>query len=329
MEGFVRLRIRPWARRLVTRVVAIAPALVIIVLASSPSIADTRIDQRLLQLLVLSQAILSFQLPFAILPLVQFTSDRRRMGAFANGLILRGSAWLCAAFVIGLNAVLIVLMMGEWAQGAEEAGWNAWWIYAPVGSVTAALGAFLVWVGAYPHRTSPAPVAVRPSAPALPSVRYRKIGVAVEFTGGDDAVLAQAAALARTQQAPLKLIHVVEGPAANIHGAAADDHESRSDREAMAALVHHLRASSLAADGILGYGDPPAELVRIAREQDLDLLVLGTHGHRFFADLALGQTVAPVLHRLAIPILVVPTARSADSTLGRGTQASGPGPLRS
>jgi manganese transport protein len=101
-------------------------------------------------------------------------------------------------------------------------------------------------------------------------------------------------------------IHVVEGTAAAYLGAAADDLESRADRQRMADLVNHLRRAGLPADGTLGYGEPPQELVRIAQEQGLDLLVLGTHGHRFLADMAFGQTVSPVLHRLLIPVLVVP-----------------------
>jgi manganese transport protein len=93
---------------------------------------------------------------------------------------------------------------------------------------------------------------------------------------------------------------------AEYHGAAADDEESRSDRSRMQDLVLHLRKEGLSAEGVLGYGSPPDELVRISQEQHLNLLVLGTHGHRFLADLALGQTVSPVLHRLNIPVLVVP-----------------------
>jgi manganese transport protein len=318
MEGFVRLRIRPWARRLLTRCAAIAPAVVVVSLASHPTAEATSVDERLLQLLVLSQAILSFQLPFAILPLVQFTSDRRRMGAFANGPLLKVIAWLCAVVVVILNAALICMYMGEWASTAQEAGWSGWWIYGTVGPLAVVLAGFLLWVGAYPyrqHREAPAPL---PAAPALPAVNYRRIGVAVEFTAGDEAVLAQAAAAARAHAAPLLLIHVVEGPAAAILGPEADDQESRSDRARLAELVRHLRQAGLQAEGTLGYGEPPGELVRIAREQQLDFLVLGTHGHRFFADMALGQTVAPVLHRLAIPILVVPTAArtSADSATG-------------
>jgi manganese transport protein len=131
--------------------------------------------------------------------------------------------------------------------------------------------------------------------------------VAVELEGGDAGVLVQAAALARAQEAELVIVHVVEGPGAAYYGPGTDDRESRADRTRMEQLVEHLQREGLRANGVLGYGRPAEELVRIAHEQQLDLLVLGTHGHRFFADLALGQTVSPVLHRLRIPVLVVPT----------------------
>lgn len=310
MEGFVQLRIRPWMRRLLTRSAAIAPALLVLSLASAGEEAGGAIDGRLFDLLVLSQAMLSFQLPFAIIPLVQFTSDRRRMGEFANPAWMKGLAWLCAAIVVGLNVVLIAMSVGEWAEMIEKAGGNVLWIYGTVGPLSAVLAGFLLWVILYPHyryrygTAGPAPLPV----PELPAVHYQRIGVAVEFTGGDGAVLTQAAAVARLHRAPLLLIHVVEGPGADYYGSATDDQESRADRQRIGELVKHLQSEGLHAEGELGYGEPAAELVRIARERKLDFLVLGMHGHRFFADLALGQTVAPVLHRLQIPILVVPTA---------------------
>ncbi len=309
MEGFVRLRLRPWMRRLLTRLAAIVPALLLLSLASTGEEADETVDGRLFDLLVLSQAVLSFQLPFAIIPLVQFTSDRRRMGEFASPTWLKALAWLCAAIVVGLNVVLIGMQMGKWAGDAQKIGWSSLWIYGTIGPLAAALAGLLLWVTLYPYyhyRTvSPPPLPV----PELPAVRYYRIGVAVEFTGGDTAVLTQAAALARLHQAPLLLLHVVEGPGADYYGSATDDQESRTDRQRISELVKHLQAEGLHAEGELGYGEPAAELVRIARERKLDFLVLGTHGHRFFADLALGRTVSPVLHRLQIPILVVPTVQ--------------------
>jgi manganese transport protein len=345
MEGFVRLRIRPWVRRLLTRSVALVPALLVLSLAGNYTDEDRQetivaavaplasstpleavvqtaagqdtwkiapVDKRLLQLLVLSQAVLSFQLPFAIIPLVQFTSDRRRMGAFANGIWLKALAWLCATVVLALNVVLIGMQINEWAEAASEAGWNPLWVQGTILPLALALAVFLGWVTLYPSWSRRVEVPAPLPAPALATAPYRRIGVAVELSGGDDVVLARAAELARTNGSPLVLVHVVEGPGAAYYGAATDDQESRTDRARMTEMVEHLRREGLAAEGMLGYGDPPEELVRIAKEQGMDLLVLGTHGHRFLADLALGQTVSPVLHRLAIPVLVVPSKSVAS-----------------
>jgi manganese transport protein len=321
MEGFVRLRIRPWLRRLLTRSLALVPALLVIAWAGSAG-EPGAVDEDLMNLLVLSQAVLSFQLPFAIVPLVQFTSDRQRMGVFASKLWLKSLAWACAAIVVGLNGVLIYLSMGEWGEALEKQGWSSLWLYGTLGPLTLALAGFLGWVAVYPHWKRRHELVPRSIAPAeLPHVSYRNIGVAVELEGADDAVLAQAAALARAQGAKLVTVHVVVGLGADLLGPETDDQESRSDRRRMADLVQHLCADGLDARGVLGYGDPALELVRIAEKEGLDLLVVGTHGHRFLADLALGQTVAPVLHRLTIPVLVVPSAAKAAGDAGGAASA--------
>jgi manganese transport protein len=295
---------------------------VVLVLASSSGDEKSN-DGWLLELLVFSQALLSFQLPFAIVPLLQLTSDRRKMGEFANGVVLQALAWVCAAVVIGLNGVLICFYLVEWSEKAKNAGWSPLWVQLTVGPLALTLATFLGWVSVYPYvKRRKALATVEALPPELPAVRYHRVGVAVEFTGMDEAVLRHAAALARTHQAPLVLIHVVEGLGASVFGPATDDQESRQDRERMSALVEHLGRQGLQAEGALGYGRPPEELVRLALEKDLDLLVVGTHGHRFLADLALGETVGPVLHRLPIPVLVVPGGRgsrqiqSADSRVG-------------
>jgi manganese transport protein len=99
MEGFLDLRLRPWVRRLITRGIAIVPAAVVSVLYGESGTA---------RLLVLSQVILSLQLPFAVWPLVRFTGDRAKMGEFANPAWLKALAYLVAVVITGLNVWLLV-----------------------------------------------------------------------------------------------------------------------------------------------------------------------------------------------------------------------------
>ncbi|WP_188053136.1 Nramp family divalent metal transporter [Sphingosinithalassobacter sp. CS137] len=99
MEGFLEIRIAPWLRRMITRLLAIIPAVVVAVLYGESGTA---------QLLVLSQVILSMQLPFAVIPLVRFTSDRTKMGEFVNPRWLILAAWAIAAIIVALNVKLLV-----------------------------------------------------------------------------------------------------------------------------------------------------------------------------------------------------------------------------
>jgi manganese transport protein len=307
MEGFVRLRLRPWVRRLVTRSLAIIPAMMVIAFAESQAESANAVDSWLLELIVLSQVVLSFQLPFAIVPLVQWTADSGRMGEFASRGWLKVLAWSCAVIVVGLNATLIVLQLNKWGEAITENGGNPLWMYTIGSALSVALLGFLGWVTIYPFWMRPEEKIERPtSAPELPAIAYQRIGVAVELEGTDDAVLVQGAALAHAHNAELVAVHVVEGAPAALLGSGAADQETRDDRRLLTDLAEHLRADGLNAIGVLGFGDPAEELVRIVNEQRLDLLVVGSHGHRFLADLALGRTVSPVLHRLTIPVLVVP-----------------------
>jgi manganese transport protein len=94
MEGFLRIRLRPWLRRLITRLIAIVPAVIVTAIYGEHGTAS---------LLVLSQVILSLQLPFAVVPLVAFTSSRVKMGEFASPRWIKGLAWVTAGIIISLN----------------------------------------------------------------------------------------------------------------------------------------------------------------------------------------------------------------------------------
>jgi manganese transport protein len=105
MEGFLNIRLKPWARRLITRGIAIVPAVIVTALYGQSGTA---------RLLILSQVILSMQLSFAVFPLVLFTSDKEKMGNFVNPLWVKALAWTVAVFIAGLNVWLLAQTFREW-----------------------------------------------------------------------------------------------------------------------------------------------------------------------------------------------------------------------
>ena len=105
MEGFLNIRIRPWLRRLITRLIAIVPAALTAIFFGESGTA---------KLLILSQVILSLQLSFAVFPLVQFTSDRAKMGEFVNSRWLKALAYSVAVAIACFNGWLLVQTLGAW-----------------------------------------------------------------------------------------------------------------------------------------------------------------------------------------------------------------------
>jgi manganese transport protein len=105
MEGFLNIRLKPWLRRLITRLLAIIPAVIVTALYGTSGTA---------RLLILSQVILSMQLSFAVFPLVLFTGDRLKMGEFVNTRPVQALAWIVALFIAALNAWLLVQAFRGW-----------------------------------------------------------------------------------------------------------------------------------------------------------------------------------------------------------------------
>jgi manganese transport protein len=105
MEGFLDIRLPAWLRRMITRLIAIIPAVIVTALYGERGTAS---------LLILSQVILSLQLSFAVVPLVQFTCDRAKMGVFANRRWVASAAWLVTVVIVGLNAWLLLGIARSW-----------------------------------------------------------------------------------------------------------------------------------------------------------------------------------------------------------------------
>ena len=300
MEGFLRLRIRPWLRRLVTRAMAIIPAVTVIVWMGEGSVY---------QLLIFSQVILSLQLSFAVMPLVRFTSSRQKMGPFVNPVWVKTLAWLVAAIIVGLNAALVCQQVYQWISAAGNWGWLIGLVCIPNAALLMGLLAWMIF-----RRERSQGGALEVSADnvfqraASLERRYRRIGVALDAEPSDAAMLAEAIALAKTHRAELVLIHVVNGVGGTWYGDQTGDAESRDDAVYLDGLVERLRGESAAhgiatVDSVLGYGEAATEIVKIAKQKKLDLMVLGGHGHRGLSDIIHGETIARVRHQLNIPIV--------------------------
>jgi manganese transport protein len=139
MEGFLRMRLRPAVRRLLTRGLAIVPAAAALAVYGEKS---------MLPLLIVSQIVLSLQLPFAMVPLIRFTSDRALLGTFANPWWIKLLAWIAACSITGLNAWLIARAMSDW--GSRESVLAS---YSPIlVAFAVGCGSLLAWIGVAPLR---------------------------------------------------------------------------------------------------------------------------------------------------------------------------------
>ncbi len=300
MEGFLHLRLLPWVRRLLTRLLAIVPALLTILLYGRETMLD---------LMVLSQVVLSLQLPFAVVPLLQFTGRRDRMGEFASPGWVRALGWLTAGIIIALNVQLVLSQISTWLDGPF-----AVWVEVFVLPLAAGCGLLLLWLVASPWWLRPRPrpevrAAARGTAQdvaaALTEPLYRRIGVALDNSLQDTLPLRHATALARGHDADLVLIHVVEGVGGQFFGQEAADRECLSDQAYLEQLAATLREKGLRARPVLRFGQPARELARAAAEEGLDLLVLGSHGHGVVGDALFGETAGPLRHAVRVPVLTV------------------------
>jgi manganese transport protein len=299
MEGFLNFRMRPWLRRLITRTLAVIPAALTVWISG---------DQGTKDLIILSQVILSMQLPFAVIPLVHFTSDRARMGEFANRLWVVVLAWLTATVILGLNIRLAAAAIADWLAGA-----GAWrtLVSLIVVPVCIGLALLLAWITFEPliskRRLRRAPLTLpEPATGVLEPPVYHRILVPLDHTELDRLAVGHAAVMARSHGATLFLLHVEEDVTSQVYGPLSSTAEVEADEQYLDRIAGSLRAGGITVVTAVAHSSyPKREIVRYAREIKPDLLIMGAHGHRRLKDLIFGNTINPVRHELNIPILIV------------------------
>ncbi len=298
MEGHINLRIEPWLRRLLTRVLAILPAVLTIVYFG---------EQALGSLIILSQVVLSLQLGFAVIPLIYFTSDKDKMGKFAIGLKMKILAWISAAVIVILNAKLVIEQIKTWITDNPS---SAIWIYTIVIPLVIAITILLLYIFFKPiiyklqEKPARVPHGLATALNNMTEISYHHIGITIDFSRNDrDSI--RHAIMQGGRSAEYTLIHIVETAAARYHGTEALDHETQSDKTNLDQYVTALKAMDYTAHAQIGYGHAANAIAKIVTDDKIDFLVMGAHGHKALKDLIFGTTVDAVRHRVSVPILIV------------------------
>lgn len=299
MEGYLNIRIAPWLRRLITRLIAIIPAYLVIIIYGEGETGA---------LLVLSQVVLSLQLGFAIIPLIHFTSDKSKMGIFANKAWVQILAWLIALIIIGLNVQLVIQEVTGWLASAGSDAWILWVTVVPVCIAAAMLLIYITFKPVIDKRSlgkaSRIPHGTAITLEDITKPIYNRIAITIDFTRVDNVAIQSALAQGGTH-AHYLLIHVVETAGAMVYGSSIADKESSFDKEGLKSYVNQLESKNFKVDMKIGYGNPKRKIPAMVKEFDADLLVMGAHGHNLIKDLIFGTTVDTVRHRVNIPVFIV------------------------
>jgi manganese transport protein len=295
MEGYLNLRINPWVRRLITRLIAIVPAVFVISI-----FGEDRVDS----LLVFSQVILSLQLGFAIIPLIHFVSDKETMGDFAIKPYTKVLAWLIASVLIYLN---VRMVNNEVSAFFSEPG-NLFWkiVIILAGLFFVILFLLMTVLPTIRKKNKESTVRFHGDAQVLKSFdipQLNVIAVALDFSKNDEKLIAHALSQGN-KSTKFLLLHIVESASA-ILGSVSDDYETRKDQQHLDSYVAQLTTLGFVVEGQLGYRNRIKEIIRIVSESNANMLVMGAHRHSGMLDYLYGETVEKVRHQLSIPVLIV------------------------
>ncbi len=299
MEGYLKLRLNPWIRRLLTRLIAIIPALLVIGI-----LGEDHVDE----LLVLSQVILSLQLGFAVIPLIHFVSDKMTMGEFVIHWAIKCLAWLVAGILVFLNSNLVIGFVLQFYNGTGNS-----FIKMVLVLMVLLFLALLIYIFLFPiFFKRPFSSKEEGFHVAMTELDWTKeapvdkIVIAVDFSHSDTKLIKTAIQHAH-EATEFIFIHVVESATAKYLKESSDDIETRKDQARLDIYAHSLTIKGYKASTYLGYENRVKEIVNTVLYYDAKLLVMGAHRHRGWKDYFFGETIESVRHKVKIPVLIVNT----------------------
>lgn len=297
MEGYLNLRIQAWIRRIITRMFAIIPAVLTILLIGEQSVG---------RLLILSQVVLSLQLGFAVIPLIHFVSDKRKMGQFAIKPVTQVFSWLIAGIIVLLNVKLVTNEITGWLNAST----HRTLLLFTVVPVAIALGVLLLFITVRPIvrriivKTIHSPHKTTILGDITSKTKYTRVAIALDFSKVDTEVIRHAMSLSEPGSEIL-ILHIVESAGAIIMGNEIEDLETHQDHALLELYKSYIEKEGHITYAHLGFGNPQKIIPKHVNDFQADILVMGAHGHKALKDIVFGTTVDKVRHRVSIPVFIV------------------------
>ncbi|HAE66395.1 MAG TPA: iron/manganese transporter, partial [Sphingobacterium sp.] len=296
MEGYLRFRMNPLLRRLITRLLAIVPAALVILINGEGNVDS---------LLIFSQVVLSMQLGFAVIPLIHFVSDKKTMGKFAIKPVIKIAAWVITIVLVYLNSKLLVEEAITFFATSGNIVWKGLIILSGIGFII-----LLAYTTLYPLFSRKAFCEITPHDKPEPLLlksyaSFNKIAITVDFKQLDRKVINYAITQGG-KDCTYTLIHIVESVASASHFQDSTDEETIKDREFLDEYVKQLQQQGYHAEAKLGFGKAADSIGETVNKSGAELIVMGAHGHKGLKDLLYGATINQVRHLVKVPVLVIP-----------------------
>ncbi|MEW6774513.1 MAG: Nramp family divalent metal transporter [Bacteroidota bacterium] len=297
MEGYLNLRLNPVVRRLLTRLLAIVPAALTVIFLGDDKIAN---------LLILSQVVLSLQLAFAVIPLVHFVSNKKLMGEYIIPLWQKIFSWIAVVIIVVLN---LKMVFNEVSSALISSSYPLLFGLLIFPLIILCL-ILLIYVIVVPllfdkHKKITSIHGNMPQITLMDKkLEFQKIAVAVDFSEADNKALNYAIKLCN-KNCTLLLIHILDNVGAVVYQNQMESAELKADREYIEKYCELLRNNGIECEYIIGYGSPKSEIPKIVKDNKADILIMGAHGHKTIKDILLGTTIDEVRHKITIPLMVV------------------------
>jgi manganese transport protein len=297
MEGYLNLRISPVIRRLITRLLAVIPAFLVIWIAGESKAGS---------LLIFSQVILSFQLGFALIPLIHWVSSKRIMGNFRIRVFTRIISWIAVTIIVLLNGKLFIDSLTDYITGLH----NSFMLYTLILPLVTGAILLMLYIIFEPFISHKLRAIFKPTHEFAIEINlekprpFHRIAIPVDFSPADQTAMNYAISQGG-REAVYILIHVVESAGARMLRSEITDLESSDDQGFITKYAEYLRSKGFKSNTIIGYGMAQTVIPELVSQVHADLLVMSSHNkgriHRFFK----GTTIAKVQRRISIPMIIL------------------------